>query len=290
MDLKQLRYFTAIAQEGQITRAAKRLNMSQPPLSQQLQLMEQELGVLLMERNGRNMELTEAGKVLYEKANKLLDQMDETITEVKEIGEGLKGELSIGSVKTCFSYIPERLRHFREHYPQVTFRLQEGDSFRLAQSLRKREIELAIVRLPLELNDFSSIELPTDNFVVVVPENSSMESTIPMKELAPMPLMLLHRVSGVGLYELVINAWKSHGYEPTVVCQCPDAAMLLSLVKAGVGVALLPSSTLLAFPAKGLKVVELEDCKIESKSAVIWLKDRYLSRAAVRFLEMFEDR
>ena len=150
MDIKQLLYFSTIAQEGQITRAAKKLHMAQPPLSQQLKSLEQELGVLLMDRKGKKLELTEAGKVLYERAIELLQRVDDISLEVKEVGEGLKGELSIGSVKTGFSYIPERFRLFREQYPQVSFRLYEGDSFRLADHLRKREIELAIVRLPLD--------------------------------------------------------------------------------------------------------------------------------------------
>ncbi|CEH30891.1 LysR family transcriptional regulator [Aneurinibacillus migulanus] len=287
MDIKQLRYFSTIAQEGQITRAAKKLHMAQPPLSHQLKSLEQELGVLLMERNGKNMELTEAGKVLYKRAKELLHRIDETVTEVKEVGDGLKGILSIGSVKTCFSYIPERLRFFREHYPMVTFRLHEGDSFRLAQYLKKRNIELAIVRLPLELNDFASLPLPADRFVVVIPEKWDARKTIQIKEIADMPLMLLHRVSGIGLYELVVDKCRKHGFEPNVVCQCPDASMLLSLVRAGAGATLLPRSTLLSFPSDGLKVMDIEDCMIESESAVIWLKDRYLSKNAVRFIETF---
>ena len=137
MDVKQLRYFSVIAEEGQVTRAAKKLHMAQPPLSQQLKLLEEELGVPLMDRNGRNMELTEAGKVLYTRARELLRRFDDTVIEVKEVGEGLKGLLSIGSVKTCFSYIPERISFFREQYPMVTFRLHEGGSFSFSYSVKK---------------------------------------------------------------------------------------------------------------------------------------------------------
>ncbi|WHY79392.1 LysR family transcriptional regulator [Neobacillus sp. WH10] len=287
MDVKQLRYFSTIAQEGQITRAAKKLHMAQPPLSQQLKLLEQELGVLLMDRNGKNIELTEAGKVLYKRAQEILQRFDETVTEVKEVGEGIRGLLSIGSVKTCFSYIPEKIRYFREHYPLVSFRLHEGDSFRLAKNIRNREIELAIVRLPLDLNDFSSLSLPNDRFVLVIPENWSSKKTIKMKKIAEMPLLLLHRISGVGLYELVVDECRRHGFDPNIVCQCADAAMLLSLVRTGIGAALLPQSTLLSFPPVSLKTIDIEDSTIESEAAVIWLKERSLSKSAVRFLETF---
>lgn len=288
MDIRQLRYFFTIAQEGQITRAAKKLHMAQPPLSQQLKLLEQELGVQLLERNGRKLELTEAGSVLFKKAQELLNQFDEAIIEVKEVGTGLKGTLSIGSVKSSFSHLPERLRLFREKYPLVTFRLHEGDSFRLAQSIKNREIELAIVRLPLEMEDFSSLPLPTDKFVAVLPNESADNRTmIPMKELANAPLMLLQRIKGLGLYEQVIDGFKKHGLKPNIICDCPDAAMLLSLVRSGVGFTLLPKSTLIALPLNGIKIVDIEDSTITSDSAVIWLKNRSLSKVAMHFLETF---
>jgi DNA-binding transcriptional LysR family regulator len=289
VDVKQLRYFLAIAQEGQITRAAKKLHMAQPPLSQQLKLLEQELDVVLIDRSGKNFELTDAGRVLYKRAADFLSQMDEMVTEIKEVDEGLKGELKIGSVKTCFSYIPERLHYFREHYPMVTFRIHEGDSFRLAQDVRNRDIELAIVRHPLDLSDFSSFTLPKDKFVAVMPRAWERTNSVTMKELANMPIMLLHRISGIGLYELVISQFRKQNLEANVVCKCPDAAMILSLVRAEVGATLLPKSTLFTFNTDGLSVAEVKDGVIESEASIIWLKDHYLSKNAARFIETFDD-
>ncbi|HDR4586813.1 TPA: LysR family transcriptional regulator [Bacillus cytotoxicus] len=290
MDIRQLRYFYTIAQEGQITRAAKRLHMAQPPLSQQLKLLEQELGVQLLERNGRKLELTEAGHVLFKKTKEILTHFHETITEVKEVGSGLKGTLSIGSVKSAFSYIPDRLRSFHETYPLVTFRLQEGDSFHLAQLIKNREIELAIVRLPLEMEDFASLSLPADQFVAVMPnDKADNRSMISMKELAKLPLMLLQRIKGFGLYEKVLENFQKHGLKPNIICDCPDAAMLLSLVRSGIGCTLLPKSTLIALPLNGIKMMDIEDSTITSDSAVIWLKNRSLSKVALHFLETFRN-
>jgi len=288
MDIKQLRYFSAIAEEGQITRAAKRLHMAQPPLSQQLKSIEQELEVCLVERNGKELELTQGGRILYEKAKNILNQMDELVTEVKEVDEGLKGVLSIGSIKTGFSYLPDRLKIFRQKYPKVTFRLREGDTFTLAQSLMKREIEVAIVRYPLEMNGFSSLSLPEDEFVLIVPQGWSDQITIKVAEFAEIPLMLLHRTNWIGLYEVVIEEFNRHGVNPEIICECGDAAMLLSLVRAGVGATLLPQSTLEAFPMNGLRIVNIEDGTITSQSALIWLKDRYISKSALQFIETFK--
>lgn len=291
MDVKQLRYFVTIAEEGQITRAAKKLHMAQPPLSQQLKLLEQELGVLLFERNGRKIELTKAGGVLYEKAQDLLLQMEETVKEVEETGKGLRGVLSVGCVKSCFAHMPERIRHFREQYPLVTFQLRSGDSFRLAEHLRNRDIEFAIVRLPVEMNEFSSLALPDEPYIAVVPEKwmkDPSETSIHLDDLAKMPLCLLHRISGVGQYEIVVNHFKDHGYEPNVVCECPDAAMILGLVSAGVGASVLPQSTLSTPSPIGRKILKITGPELMSESAVIWLKGRYLSKNAEHFIETFK--
>ncbi len=290
LDLKQLRYFVTIAQEGQVTRAAKKLHMAQPPLSQSLKMLENEIGTPLLERNRRKMELTEAGKTLYLKAQALLHQFEETLSEVKEIGQGLRGMLSVGCVKSCFAYIPERVQFFRKEYPQVTFEFREGDSFQLAQYLENRDIELAIVRLPLAMNHFAYLPLPNEKYVAVLPESwiSPTQKQIPMEDLAQMPLLLLHRISGVGQYEIIVDQFRAQGFEPQVVCECPDATMLLSLVNAGVGVTLLPKSTLFMFLTKGVKVLEIQETEITSESAVIWLKDRHLSKSALRFIETFE--
>ncbi|GAA0330259.1 LysR family transcriptional regulator [Bacillus carboniphilus] len=293
MDIKQLHYFCTIAKEGQITRAAKKLHMAQPPLSQQLKQLEVELGVKLMERQGRNMELTSAGEILYKKATRLLAELEDTKSEVKETGDGLRGILSIGSVKTCFSYLPEKIRYFRETYPNVTFHLREGDTYFVSELLRNRVIEVAVIRLPLDTDDFSMIQLPSEPYVAVIPQKWEHQfrntTSIEMKELQNLPLLLLHRINGTGQYEMILDECKRHGFKPHVVCECPDAAMLLSLVDAGVGATLVPKSTLLSLHTTNTVTLELQNSKIQSESAVIWLKDRYLSKSAQHFIDTFRE-
>ncbi|MGM9922769.1 MAG: LysR family transcriptional regulator [Bacillus sp. (in: firmicutes)] len=289
MDIRQLRYFIAIVEEGQITKAAQKLHMAQPPLSQQLKMMEEELGGKLFDRNGRNLALTESGKLLYKKGQELLARFEETLMEVKEVSEGLKGVLAIGSVKTCFAYIPDRLRFFRTYYPDVRFRLVEGDTYRLKQSLLNREIEVAIIRLPIASTEFSAINLAPDPFVLVIPKQWPISKTIKMKDIDQLPLLLLHRVSGQGTYELVVEECRRHNFEPHIICECPDASMILTLVREGIGAAILPSSTMKSLTKQGVKVIRIEDCTVQSEAAIVWHKDRYLSKSAVRFLQTFSD-
>ncbi|MBP2258204.1 LysR family transcriptional regulator [Virgibacillus alimentarius] len=293
MDIRQLRYFYTIANEGQITRAAKRLHMAQPPLSQSLKALESELGVTLLERNGRKMELTEAGMVLYKKTEGIFQHFDETITEVKETGEGLRGKLSIGCVKSCFSYVPPRMHLFLKKYPKVTFELREGDSYRLAELLNDRHIDLAIVRLPLEMKAFSHFLLPDEEYVAVLPKqwgNGTSGKSISITDLADIPLLLLHRISGVGQYEIVINKFEKYGLTPNVVCECPDADMLLELVNEGIGATVIPESALSRLHLQEAKVMQIKEAELISRSAVIWAKDRYLSKSATRFIELFQSK
>ncbi len=285
MDIRQLRYFAAIAEEGQITRAAKKLHMAQPPLSYQLKTLEEELGQSLFERNGKAMELTEAGRLLYERTNELFRWVEETTQDGEQGGKRLKGTLAIGTVKSSFSYLPERIKQFRDEYPDITFQLYEGDSYRIAEYLRNRDIEIGIVRLPLDLHDFHKRPLPADQFVCVLPKSFSFHETIQMSDLAELPIMLLHRVRGIGLFELVIDTCRENGLELNVICHCPDTSMLLTLVRAGVGAALLPLSAIPPFSEEWLTVKRIEDLQINSESAVIWLKSRRLSKQAERFLE-----
>ncbi|HLR40996.1 MAG TPA: LysR family transcriptional regulator [Virgibacillus sp.] len=289
MDIKQLRYFYTIAHEGQITKAAKKLHMAQPPLSQSLKALERELEITLFERNGRKMELTEAGITLYNKVEKLFHYIDETISEVQEIGKGLKGKLSIGCVKSCFSYIPEKISIFQNHYPDITFQLREGDTYRIAELLKNREIDLGIVRLPLEMKPFSYMNLPDEKFVAVLPMQWRVhDSSITIKELADLPLLLLHRISGVGQYEVVMNHFENAGFIPQVVCECPDVDMLLDLVNEGIGATIIPESALSRLHLQGVKKMTIKDANIIARSAVIWLKDRYLPKSASRFIELFQ--
>lgn len=290
MDLRQLRYFCTIATEGQVTRAAKKLHIAQPPLSQSLKALEEELEVTLFERNGRKMELTEPGMVLYKNAIHLFNQLDQTIMEVKEVGQGVKGTLSIGCVKSCFSHMPRRIKAFREMYPGITFELREGDSYLLSEQLKNRDIDLAIVRMPLDIKDFSVQILPNENYLAVIPETwntHTSRTTITLDDLANLPLLLLHRISGTGQYELIIDMFDKHGLKPNIIVDCPDVDMILKLVSEEVGATIIPASSVSNNHIKGVKMLKINDVDIISESAVIWLKDYYLSKSAQRFIELF---
>lgn len=177
MDIRQLKYFIAIAEERQITAAARRLHMAQPPLSQQLKSLEHELGVELVERHGKSLELTEAGVMLYQHALTIVGMLEQSQMEVKEVGQGISGKLTIGINTLSDPDLPKLLLTFRQRYPKITYKIQQNDSAQLCKLVRERELELAIVRLPppLPLSDFFVIPFRHERFYYVISNQQKFE-------------------------------------------------------------------------------------------------------------------
>lgn len=294
MDMRQLRYFHMIAQEGQITRAAKLLNMEQPPLSRQLKLMEDELGVRLFDRDGKRLRLTEAGELLRQKAETLLQQFNDSLLEVRESEAGPRGMLSIGAVVSCISLLPKHIEEFRQIYPAVTFKILEGDHLYLGEQLEDRTVELVIARLPFESmqspKHYEILPLPSDPYVVVIPsawQHYADKTTISMKELAGFPMLTLKTDKTTRMHEQVVSECKRHGFSPDILCECSSVAIIMSLVARGLGATVFPKSVMSSFPTTVVKMLEIEDADFQSDVGIVWLKDRYLSKSAQYFIASF---
>ncbi|MCP3774657.1 LysR family transcriptional regulator [Paenibacillus sp. MZ04-78.2] len=287
MDIRQLRYFIAIAEERQITAAAKRLHMAQPPLSQQLQLMERELGVTLLERQGRQLKLTEAGRLLYKHALHITKLFEESQIEVKEAGIGLTGKLSIGVNTLSDGGLPELLRTFREKFPAITYKIQQNESAQLCKLVKERAIELAIVRFPLDLSEFSIRHLREERFFYVTSRRRRPldGKSISLGQIGQEPL-ILPSTEGLGVYQMIVEEFARHGLKPNVLSECSDIAMLLELVSSDFAATLVPESVLELHRGFDLQVYELAGTHIASSSVLIWLKDHYLSKAAQNFIEL----
>lgn len=286
MDVKQLRYFLAIAEEGQITKAAKRLHMAQPPLSQQLKALEEELNVKLVERESKGIVLTEAGHLLYKRAEHILEFMKTTTKELKELEEGYAGTLSIGAVASSgTTFLPLRIVSFHKQYPEINFQLWEGDTNKILELVNTGIIEIGIVRTIFDSEKYHFVTLPKEPMVVAMNRewNFGEESNkkIELKELADKPL-LLHRSNET----MIMECCRKNGFEGKILCRGDDMRSLLVWADAGLGIAIVPKSAVGLVPSSKLLYKEISESSLEIKKAIIWLKNRYLSAPSRNFLEM----
>ncbi|CAM4227371.1 LysR family transcriptional regulator [Bacillus manliponensis] len=288
MDIRQLRYFIAIAEEKQLTRAAHRLHMAQPPLSRQLSLLEQELSVSLFERNGRSLQLTEEGKILYSKAKSIIQQLEETIVEIKDTGEGLRGNLQIGAIHSCIPFLSDRIRYFQKHYPLVNLKIWEGNPAYLTKQIEKRNIEIAILRAPFKEGNFSSIHLSQEPYVLVTPANWGQfqsQTSVSLYDLHHIPFLFLHRDMEDSYHQTILNECNKKNIKLHIACECPDAAFIFMLIMAGIGASILPKSAVSYISKQFINIIDLTDFPFQSQSSIIWLKNRPLSKSAQRFIE-----
>jgi len=290
LDIRQLKYFVAIAEEGKITTAAKKLNIAQPPLSKQLKQMEDELGVVLFDRNNKSLHLTLEGERLLLRAKELLNKLDETMVEVQELRKGASGILSVGSNLYCASLILSKVVDIREKNPGLTFKVWEGETIHLIKMLSKRQIEIAITNSPITEKSISQRKLESDPYVLVLPEKwtwSGGSEQCRLEEIIELPLILLRPNYGLGAYGQIVNEFQRLDLEPNILCECQDLIMLLGLVSSGFGATILPLSLLSLHSLGGLRVIQLKDQTLISEPKVIWRKHSYLSKAAKEFLELF---
>ncbi|WP_339148804.1 MULTISPECIES: LysR family transcriptional regulator [unclassified Sutcliffiella] len=284
MDLRQLRYFTVIAEEKNISQAARKLHMSQPPLSQQLKQMEEELKVELVHREGKKLRLTEAGEKLYHHAVQITKLMEEGMEEVKEIGDGLKGSLKIGVNTLSEISLSNLLFAFKESYPQVTYEIHQNESGQLLQLLRERVIDIAVIRFPVQSEEFASFMLKREPFYFVSGEE--WRGSVSLESIANESLVL-PSTKGQGLYDYIMQAFAQRGYEPNIVCASSDLTLLSRLVQQGFGSTLVPESAMHIFYGTDVHTYLVDDENLSTQYGVAWMKKYYLSKVAKRFLEMY---
>ena len=290
MNIRQLKYFIAIAEEGQITAAARRLHMTQPPLSQQLRGMEDKLGVKLITRRGKSLELTEAGKALYRNALKIVGLVEESNMEIREIGKGMRGKLEIGVNTLSYHRMPSLLRAFQSKYPDISYKVQQNESGQLCKLLKDRSIELAIVRLPVELKGLSILYFRPEPFYFVIAEDLNIPSNrISYEQIQKYPL-IIPSTEGLGLYNMIIERFSNEGYQANVICECSDILTLLELVSSGFGGTIIPEIIIKTYDRYDMNAYRIDDKEFTTCSGLIWLRDRYLSQASRNFIKLLKEK
>lgn len=239
MNLKQLRYFLVVAQEKQITSAAKRLFIAQPPLSYQLKQLEKELDVKLFIRTAHGIELTDAGEELQSYAEKILDLADTAKEQVNKTARGELGTIKIGSASSSVGELPSiKFRQLTKFYPNISFDIYEENTFGVLEKLTNGTIDLGIVRTPFNRRGIESKTLTTEKMVAVTTNSYFLKKrNINLVNLKDQPLIIYRR------FESIFNESFAHvGIKPFYAVKCDDSRTAILWAQQKMGIALVPIS------------------------------------------------
>jgi DNA-binding transcriptional LysR family regulator len=249
MEFRHLRYFVAVAEEGHITRAAERLGIQQPPLSQQIRSLEAELQVQLFRRKPRGVELTQAGETLLAEARAILQQVERAAGAAQRAARGEAGHLGLGftSSASFHPFVPRLIRRFGDAFPLVALNLEESGTGELVEALLAERLDAAFVRSPIgPVSGITVHAILDEPMVAVLPAGHvrgvAPAEPLPITALADETLILYRRPLGPGLYDAIIAACQRAGFSPKIGQEAPRMLATLSLVAAGLGVTLVPES------------------------------------------------
>ena len=272
MELRTLRYFVALAEELHFGRAAKRLSMTQPPLSQALAGLERELGVRLLERTRRRVALTRAGVAFLEEARATLARAAQAVEAARRAHRGESGSLAVGYLAaTAFTLLPLVLRDFRRAFPDVKLELRELTIPQQLAALLKGDIEVGLLRPPVAQAELASETILSEPFVLALPARHPLAALkrVPARRLAEEPFILFPRQPGLVFHDLVMGFCLRNGFTPRVAQEAYQTHTVVGLVSAGIGVALVPASTR-RIGLAGVAYRSLREATPQSRTALAW--------------------
>ncbi len=287
MDLRQLRYFKAIIEEGTITGAARKLHISQPPLSSQMHLLEKELGSTLFERGGRQIVPTEAGSRLYRYALEMLELESAAREEISNLKTGHQGILHLGMVSSGgHEKLYGLLREFKSRYPHIQVKVHEGNSYELLEQLRKGKLDVSLLRSPFSLYGLDLVPLEKTSMAVGLSGKafpSFQPGSFLLKDLTGLPLILYRRWE-----KIIMEECEKEKFQPDVYCVADDARTCREWAEAGLGAALVPLTVL--EKSGELMVGKLQEEALQSELYLARRKGEGQGGGPSLFFHMAEDR
>jgi DNA-binding transcriptional LysR family regulator len=290
MELRHLRYFLAVAQELNFGRAAQKLRIAQPPLSQQIRALEQELGVELFSRSKHKVELTRAGADLAKEAAHILSRVRRMEEQASLLSQGQTGTLVISSGPTIMATVLRRsLPAFTQRYPKVSMEFRDYLSARSLTALKEGTVDVGFVVPPSRTDGLSTEEVLTEPIVAALPTNHALANRkeLALGELAEEPFITLSTRVAQGYRDQVIAYCREEGFEPKMLHETTSIWANLLLVETGVGVTLLPSSARTVF-AHRIAYIPLSSPAASIKYVVAWRRDNR-SPALHAFLDVVRD-
>jgi DNA-binding transcriptional LysR family regulator len=277
MELRHLRYFVAVAEELHFGRAAALLRMTQPALSKQVVSLERELGVQLLDRNKRVVQLTAAGQVFLERAKQLLSQADETIQLTQRTARGEVGQPIVGFTATAaYTVLPDLVRQFRDRFPAVELTMQELCTEAQVTALNRGDIDLGFLHPPIDQRGLSLLPIWTESFVAVLPTQHQLlqNDSLSLSDLANEAIILHPRAEGPVLYDQFVRQCQQVGFQPQIVKEVGAHQTRICLVAAGMGITFVPESVRPLLLGAAVECRPIDALPLQLQFAAVWQQNR----------------
>lgn len=272
MDLRVLRYFCTVVQEGHFGRAAARLGIAQPPLTRQIQKLERDLDVLLLHRMQKRFEVTQAGQLLYERGLRLLDGADQAQLDVRRASTGEMGRFSVGFVhSTAFTILPSVIGKFRQAFPDVQLEVREMHYNNLVPALEGGSVDVGLIRPHVNNRALQIVPLIREPFMALVPVGHRLatQKATSLRQLAHDPFVLFSRTGSPMIHMRVMEMCLRAGFTPATIQLADQIHTVAGFVGAGIGVAIAPS-TVTNFNFPGLRCLHITDKVEPLPMALAW--------------------
>jgi LysR family transcriptional activator of glutamate synthase operon len=289
VELRQLIAFKEVAGQCSFTAAASHLQLTQSAVSQQIKALEDECGVVLFDRSGRVVRLTDAGHVFLTHVERILAQVDNARVEMAEMAGGTRGHCRLASLPSIAAYLlPRALARFQQLYPRVELHLMESVQMRLLEWVQQGVVDFSILSLPVHDPSLESIALLRDEFVLMVPQDHALvhDKTVRLASLADERFILYPK--GAGGRDLFVEACRQAGFEPCIAFESDDRETILGLVAAGVGITSVPRLIAHHTRVDGPVTVDITEPRLVREVGIVWRRNRYLPQAARHLIALLE--
>lgn len=294
LDFRRLLYFCTIVEQGQISRAARVLHVSQPTLSLSLRELEDELGLTLIHREGGKWQVTERGQSFYLDAQRILTQLEDLSENARDPlarRSDVFGEVRVGCSGFCLTFLKDMLPRMEQEYPGVRIRVMTADNLALETKVRRRDVDFAILQLPLVFTDFEIVPLREQHLVAVWSPllETPPQGPAPLEAISRHPLMIARRWSNRGALRPFIIAMQKKGLMPRIILDTPLAPFLLDALPLLPAVAILHDTEITPAHASSFAVRRVDLPEVVFHPAIIWLRGIYLSPQCERIIALLRE-
>jgi DNA-binding transcriptional LysR family regulator len=291
VDVQALRVFIEVARQGGFTRASETLHVTQPAVSKTVRALEEELGTPLLLRERRQVKLTDAGRIVLERAQGILDSLRVIEEEVVELAALRRGRLRIGMPPIVgVAFFPPLLAEFHQAHPGIALELREEGSHHLEALVANRELDVGAIVLPTDEKAFGTLPFVHDELRAVLHPSHPLarRRAVTLRALADTPFVLYR--PEFALHGHIVDACRRSGFTPTVVSESSHWDFIVAMVAANIGLALLPQTICRQLDRRQVRAIRLSEPVIPWKVALIWRRDRHLPPATRAFLALAERR